>query len=89
MPNAKELADEVLGKLERDEYKHWTDDLGQIKAVLGMVIDSAQRIKLQVSEDEWAFLKWQFYGLCKNIIGIQETEDYHNFIHYLNRELGL
>jgi len=89
MPNIKELADKVSEELKQGGYKQWTDDLEKIKAVLDMVIGAAQRIKQGVSKDDWAGLQWQFYGLCKRIIGIRETEDYHKFIHYVSEELGL
>jgi len=86
MPNIKEVADRALKEIKQGQ---WTEDLMQIKAVLGMVIGTAQRIKQGVSEDDWDCLKWRFYGLCKKIIGIQKTEDYYNFIHYLEKELEL
>ena len=86
MSNIKEVADKALKELEQGQ---WTDDLGQIKTVLKMVIGTAQRIKHIVSEDDWGFLKWQFYGLCKKIIGTRKREDYYNFILYLDEELGL
>ncbi|NQS92606.1 MAG: fructose-bisphosphatase class II, partial [Chloroflexi bacterium] len=47
----KEVADKALKEIKQGQ---WTDDLGQIKAVLEMVIEFAQRIKRQVSEDDWA-----------------------------------